>query len=81
MRPANRFRRGIVNPMVSAEEIATMRAHPDHVLQDMLVTLEDYISYATEQRWLDCIEDKEMRASVIKSELGRTRSARLIRHV
>jgi hypothetical protein len=56
--------------MVSPDEIAFIRTHPNHVLQEMLVSIEEYVAFATEKRWLAEIPDKETRISVIKSELA-----------
>jgi hypothetical protein len=56
--------------VVSAEEIAFLRGHPTCVLLEMLGDLEVYILYATEQKWFSELPDKELRVSVIKSEMA-----------
>ena len=43
---------------------------PTCTLLEMLGDLEVYILYATEQKWFTEIPDKEMRVSVIKSEMA-----------
>jgi hypothetical protein len=41
------------------------------MLREAVVTLEEYILYATEQRWWGEIPDIEATVCAIKSELGR----------
>jgi hypothetical protein len=54
-----------------SEALRVFEAQPVCMLRQAVVILEDYISYAVEQRWSADIQELEGTVSLMKSELGR----------